>query len=156
MHTINMLFLCLQHKIWSCPCRISFLSSWVTLRGNSCVSLVLRWEYNKSFSLSPATVQLFSITWLHDYCITRWGRWFGNLSFIGKVLMHFATLVLQKSRFFWAACIFCKAYVHRHTESDPKRSLNVMQMLILVFLWLCKKIYMHLILYKNKSIENYS
>lgn len=32
---------------------------------------------------------------------------------------------------------------------------NAMQMQILVFLWLCKKIYMHLILYKNKSIENY-
>lgn len=45
----------------------------------------------------------------------------------------------------------------------PKRSLHVMPMQILVFLWLCKKkkrkkkeIYMHLILYKNKSIENYS
>lgn len=42
----------------------------------------------------------------------------------------------------------------------PKRSLHAMPMQILVFLWLCKKrkkeIYMHLILYKNKSIENYS
>lgn len=35
--------------------------------------------------------------------------------------------------------IFCEAYVHRGYCVRPKRSLNAMQMQILVFLWLCKK-----------------
>lgn len=77
----------------------------------------------------------------------------GNFSYNGQVLMHFASIVFDSQ-------ISC----YRHLLQSlctlrycvrPKRSLNAMQMQILVFLWLCKKIYMHLILYKNKRIENY-
>lgn len=80
-------------------CRVSFL---VTLRGNSCVSLVLRWEYNKSFFVWVLPrFSSFFITWLHDYCIKQWGRWFGNLSLNGQVLIHFASLVSKKSQDFF-------------------------------------------------------
>lgn len=50
--------------------------------------------------------------------------------------------------------LFCKAYVHQGYCVRPKRSPDAMQMQLLVFLWLCKKnLYVHLILYKYKSIE---
>lgn len=152
---------------WLHLCIIVFLLFFLraALRGNGCISLILRWRFCGA-ATSGRAGEGFSFLLCHfvddtvcffvfpSYLNTQWGRSLGIFSSIAQVT-HFAPPDTLTGIFFLLLhCMYTEILCVR-----LERSLLAMQMQILVFLWLCKKkkkIYMHVILYKNKSIENYN